>query len=233
MNISNPYEGERRPGTVGMPLPGVEVSFDGGGEEGESSSADRMFSPATTETGGPGRVLHRRTVGSAPGTSADARPTATSRSSVARRSSSSPAATTSTRARSRRCSSSTRPSPRRWWSAVPRRSGVRWRRHSSCPRSRAPPAEPTHRLVDTARPLQEAPRVPLLESVPRNALGKVDDIDSSPGSSRPTTTARRSRTISTQRINAKLVRRRPPLRVLLEGISLSTQGPVRSAQASR
>ena len=25
MNISNPYEGERRPGSVGLPLPGVEV----------------------------------------------------------------------------------------------------------------------------------------------------------------------------------------------------------------
>jgi malonyl-CoA/methylmalonyl-CoA synthetase len=25
MNVSNPYEGERRPGTVGFPLPGVEV----------------------------------------------------------------------------------------------------------------------------------------------------------------------------------------------------------------
>jgi malonyl-CoA/methylmalonyl-CoA synthetase len=27
MNASNPYEGERRPGTVGLPLPGVEVGF--------------------------------------------------------------------------------------------------------------------------------------------------------------------------------------------------------------
>jgi malonyl-CoA/methylmalonyl-CoA synthetase len=27
MNVSNPYEGERRPGTVGFPLPGVEVSL--------------------------------------------------------------------------------------------------------------------------------------------------------------------------------------------------------------
>ena len=35
MSISNPYEGERRPGSVGLPLPGVEVSFEGGGEEGE------------------------------------------------------------------------------------------------------------------------------------------------------------------------------------------------------
>lgn len=27
MNVSNPYDGERRPGTVGFPLPGVEVSL--------------------------------------------------------------------------------------------------------------------------------------------------------------------------------------------------------------
>ena len=27
MNCSNPYEGERRPGTVGFPLPGVEVKI--------------------------------------------------------------------------------------------------------------------------------------------------------------------------------------------------------------
>jgi malonyl-CoA/methylmalonyl-CoA synthetase len=29
MNVSNPYEGERRPGTVGLPLPGVEVRLAG------------------------------------------------------------------------------------------------------------------------------------------------------------------------------------------------------------
>jgi len=32
MNASNPYEGERRPGTVGLPLPGVELRLDRGGE---------------------------------------------------------------------------------------------------------------------------------------------------------------------------------------------------------
>ena len=30
MNVSNPYEGERRPGTVGLPLPGVELRLAGG-----------------------------------------------------------------------------------------------------------------------------------------------------------------------------------------------------------
>jgi malonyl-CoA/methylmalonyl-CoA synthetase len=32
MNVSNPYDGERRPGTVGFPLPGVEVRRGAGGE---------------------------------------------------------------------------------------------------------------------------------------------------------------------------------------------------------
>jgi malonyl-CoA/methylmalonyl-CoA synthetase len=32
MNVSNPYDGERRPGTVGLPLPGVELRLAGGSE---------------------------------------------------------------------------------------------------------------------------------------------------------------------------------------------------------
>ena len=32
MLLSNPYDGERRPGTVGWPLPGVEVRFDASGQ---------------------------------------------------------------------------------------------------------------------------------------------------------------------------------------------------------
>ena len=32
MNLSNPYDGERRPGTVGLPLPGVEIRLEPGGE---------------------------------------------------------------------------------------------------------------------------------------------------------------------------------------------------------
>jgi malonyl-CoA/methylmalonyl-CoA synthetase len=34
MNVSNPYDGERRPGTVGLPLPGVELRL-AAGDEGE------------------------------------------------------------------------------------------------------------------------------------------------------------------------------------------------------
>ena len=33
MLVSNPYEGERRPGTVGLPLPGVELRLDAGSGE--------------------------------------------------------------------------------------------------------------------------------------------------------------------------------------------------------
>ena len=33
MNISNPYDGDRRPGTVGLPLPGVEVRLAEGTDE--------------------------------------------------------------------------------------------------------------------------------------------------------------------------------------------------------
>jgi malonyl-CoA/methylmalonyl-CoA synthetase len=32
MNVSNPHDGERRPGTVGLPLPGVELRLAGSGE---------------------------------------------------------------------------------------------------------------------------------------------------------------------------------------------------------
>jgi len=33
MNVSNPYDGERRPGTVGFPLPGVDLRLDEGTDE--------------------------------------------------------------------------------------------------------------------------------------------------------------------------------------------------------
>ncbi|MGH9041835.1 MAG: AMP-binding protein, partial [Acidimicrobiia bacterium] len=35
MNVSNPHDGPRRPGTVGFPLPGVELRLAGGGTAGE------------------------------------------------------------------------------------------------------------------------------------------------------------------------------------------------------
>ena len=54
MNVSNPYDGERRPGTVGLPLPGVELRLDGGhrGEillKGPNVFAGYRRDPAATE----------------------------------------------------------------------------------------------------------------------------------------------------------------------------------------
>ena len=46
MLVSNPYDGERRPGSVGFPLPGVELRFSDGDEE-RSRSAGRTCSRAT------------------------------------------------------------------------------------------------------------------------------------------------------------------------------------------
>jgi malonyl-CoA/methylmalonyl-CoA synthetase len=54
MNISNPYDGERRPGTVGKPLPGVEVRIVSAtvmtclrAKKASSSYAVQTSSPAT------------------------------------------------------------------------------------------------------------------------------------------------------------------------------------------
>ena len=46
MLVSNPYDGERRPGSDGFPLPGVELRLSDDGE-GESKFAARACSPAT------------------------------------------------------------------------------------------------------------------------------------------------------------------------------------------
>mmetsp|Transcript_34168 Transcript_34168/g.96856 ORF Transcript_34168/g.96856 Transcript_34168/m.96856 type:complete len:267 (+) Transcript_34168:3-803(+) len=43
MALSNPFEGERRPGSVGLPLPGVEVRVIPGAEDGEKSGNDGPF----------------------------------------------------------------------------------------------------------------------------------------------------------------------------------------------
>ena len=101
MITSNPYDGDRRPGTVGFPLPGVEVQpasrtrrtrSAGAGTErvrrllGHHRATAAAFVDATTAAGR----------GSAPGISGPSR-TGASSSAAARRSSSSPAATTCTR----------------------------------------------------------------------------------------------------------------------------------------
>jgi malonyl-CoA/methylmalonyl-CoA synthetase len=60
LTVSNPYDGERRPGTVGFPLPGVELRLAGGGSGASGAAAP---SPGTAggapggagATGGDGR----------------------------------------------------------------------------------------------------------------------------------------------------------------------------------
>ncbi len=56
MTISNPYEGERRPGTVGFPFPGVDVRLDG--EEILVRGPDRLRR-LLGATGGHGRTSGR------------------------------------------------------------------------------------------------------------------------------------------------------------------------------
>ena len=49
MTLSNPYDGERRPGTVGFPFPGVDAEVagaDGGGAEGHGGGEVRVQGPA-------------------------------------------------------------------------------------------------------------------------------------------------------------------------------------------
>ncbi len=56
MTIGNPYDGERRPGTVGLPLPGVAVRVVGSEgrdvPEGESASCGCADPPSSPATGG-------------------------------------------------------------------------------------------------------------------------------------------------------------------------------------
>ncbi len=101
MITSNPLDGERRPGTVGFPLPGVDVRVSDAGDR-------RRVAPGAVggvEVRGPNVFagywrrpelsatrVRRRTASSAPATSAVSTPTATSSSSAGRRTSSSPAA---------------------------------------------------------------------------------------------------------------------------------------------
>ncbi len=83
MLTSNPYEGERRAGSVGFPLPGVEARLAAGGEI--EVRGPNVFArlPATV----PRRRPRRSTAtGSAPATSARSTPTATCTSSGAARS---------------------------------------------------------------------------------------------------------------------------------------------------
>ena len=97
MNISNPYAGERRPGTVGLPLPG---GLGASWWMGRYGSRGRTF---LRDTGGAKmrRVQHSRTAGSGRATWRCARRTATTRCAAAGAISSFPADSIFIRARSR------------------------------------------------------------------------------------------------------------------------------------
>ena len=119
MNTSNPYDGERRAGTVGLPLPGVELRV-ADPETGQAVAPGRdrrdrgarpqrvqgLLEHARKDRGGISRrrLLHHRRP------RRRSTPTAMSRSSAAPRTSSFRAATTSTRRKSRCCSTASRAS---------------------------------------------------------------------------------------------------------------------------
>ncbi len=108
MNISNPYLGERRPGSVGLPLPGVSVRLVDG--EIHLKGPQPLRRLLASRRGHPRRlrrrlVPHRRS-------RRVRRPTATTRSPAARATSSFPAASTSIRARSRSSCRNSRKSPK-------------------------------------------------------------------------------------------------------------------------
>ena len=109
MNTSNPYDGERRAGTVGLALPGVAVRVadpEKGGDLGRGAiGVIEVKRPQCL----PGLLAHAgedegrdsaTTASSSPATSARSMPRATSASSGAARISSSPVASTSIRKRS-------------------------------------------------------------------------------------------------------------------------------------
>jgi malonyl-CoA/methylmalonyl-CoA synthetase len=60
MNVSNPHDGERRPGTVGLPLPGVELRLAGGGSGRGSAARPQRVLRLLGQPGGDGRGLRRR-----------------------------------------------------------------------------------------------------------------------------------------------------------------------------
>ncbi len=57
MNVSNPYDGERRPGTVGFPLPGVELRL---ADERDPPAGAERLPRLLGSAGGHGGGVHRR-----------------------------------------------------------------------------------------------------------------------------------------------------------------------------
>ena len=78
MNVSNPYDGERRAGTVGFPLPGVEVRLEARRRRaGEILLRGPNVFPGYWRPEAATRDAFTPTAGSAPATSARSTPTAT------------------------------------------------------------------------------------------------------------------------------------------------------------
>ena len=112
MIMSNPYEGERRPGAVGPPLPGVSARIvDEDGERARrrcgGRNPDPLAASRSPSTGGDPTPPPRRftTAGFARATSGCVPPTATTRCAAGAVISSSAAGSTSIRARSKSCCS--------------------------------------------------------------------------------------------------------------------------------
>jgi malonyl-CoA/methylmalonyl-CoA synthetase len=95
MLTSNPYDGERRPGTVGFPLPGVELRLA------EGASGEILVKAPTSSADTAAIRAGSRTAGSGPVTSVRSTRRATCVSSAGPKSSSSPVASTSIRGRSK------------------------------------------------------------------------------------------------------------------------------------
>ena len=184
MALSNPLRGRRRPGFVGVPLPGVAVRLvDEQGREVPPARPARLRWRARRSSGSTGAGPRRRrrpsgTAGSAPATSPWWRRATTGSSGGAASTSSRRAGTKSPPWRLRRRCGSTRRSGRwRWW-VFPTRSGASSLAPHWCWRwggAHAGGAAPLGRR--SAGTVKLPTRLLALKELPRNAMGKVTKPD--------------------------------------------------------